>query len=592
VWQKLDPVAVGGTVFDIHVNHAGQIWLATGAGILRQDGQSWSHIGQGQPVPSIVALCSAPAEDEWWAASLSGHIAHTQNGGQSWELCWLDQVSAPVVCLVTSPRFSTNQTLLAGTNGAGILRSTDGGRRWYLSNFGLQDFTILDLATAPDWSRREILFAGSPGGIYRSSGGGRAWKHTGLEDIAVVALAVSQRFDRNGLVLAGSEGQGIFRSVDGGKSWQPARAGLAPNCSVNALLRYGCGEDEYWLAATGDGSLWQSDDEGQVWAEILAATEPGLTLAEGPGQLLAGLKDGGLLTSTDNGRSWLAASPLYGRGWQRLLTGQQDRLLAIAPPDGVWLSTDRGQSWSQTIAASPDSPVLAFAAVGNIWLAARPEGLWQRTEKTDWQLIMPTEEAPVAALAAGTPPKHPLWAATTDSQVWQSVDDGATWRPVASPSVGQQLLSFASTAPDSTLLIACLNSQRDELNLWRKLADGDHWEHWFNQALDQPYAQLVAHGERANQSWLIINREVWRHTKAGWQQIGSFDHPIRRAAVDSTGEKLHVLVGPDIMVLAGPDEQWLQVTLPADADPLVDLIVTENGRLGLLDLSGRLWLSA
>jgi photosystem II stability/assembly factor-like uncharacterized protein len=482
--------------------------------------------------------------------------------------------------------------LLAGTNGAGILRSTDGGRRWYLSNFGLRDFAILDLATAPDWSRREILFAGSPGGIYRSSGGGRAWKHAGLEDIAVVALAVSQHFDRNGLVLAGSEGHGIFRSVDGGKSWQTARVGLPPNCSVNALLRYGCGDDEHWLAATGDGSLWQSVDEGQLWAKILATTEPILTLAEGSGQLLAGLKDGGLLTSTDNGRSWPAVSPLYGRGWQRLLTGQQDCLLAVAPPDGVWLSTNRGQSWSQTMAASPDRPVLAFAAVGNIWLAARPEGLWQRTEEIDWRLVLPAEEAPVAALAAGTSPKQPLWAATTDCQLWQSADGGATWRPVASPCAGQQLLSFASVPLDSTLLLGCLNPRQDELNLWRKPAGGDHWEHWFSQTLDQPYAQLVAYGERANRSWLIINREVWRHTKAGWQQISSFDHAIRRAAVDSTGEKLHVLAGPDIMHRAGSGEPWLQVTLPAEADPLVDLIVSENGRLLLLDLSGRLWLSA
>jgi len=111
------------------------------------------------------------------------------DGGTSWALAWIDQVSELITCFAVSPRYGRDLTLLAGTAGAGILRSSGGGRRWQLSNFGLEEFTILALATAGDWSRRQVVFAGTADGVYRSSGGGRAWKAVGLRGLTVQCLA-------------------------------------------------------------------------------------------------------------------------------------------------------------------------------------------------------------------------------------------------------------------------------------------------------------------------------------------------------------------------------------------------------------------
>ena len=284
MWQKLALIAEGGSVFSIQTDQTGETWLATGAGILRQAKQGWEPIPQSQPLPSIVALCAEPGEKNRWAAGLTGELVRTRNRGQSWERCWLDHIDAPIVCFAVSPRYSSDSTLLAGTNGAGLLRSTDGGRRWLLSNFGLQNFTILALATATDWTRREVVFAGTLAGVYRSSGGGRAWKQAGLEGKVIQALAASPHFARNGLVLAGSDGDGIYRSADGGQSWQPVEGGLAPECTVNTLLVYQQEGQECWLAGTDDHCLWRSVDDGQTWTKHLTTGQPVLVLAGDSGK--------------------------------------------------------------------------------------------------------------------------------------------------------------------------------------------------------------------------------------------------------------------------------------------------------------------
>ncbi len=130
--------------------------------------------------------------------------------------------------------------MLAGTDGAGLLRSTDGGRYWRYSSFGLQDFSITALVAAPDWNNREVVFAATATGLYRSPNGGRAWKsaNRGLEGCIVLSIAPSPNFHEDGIVLVGTEADGIFRSSDGGFTWQPCPTGLKSEVeppTINAL---------------------------------------------------------------------------------------------------------------------------------------------------------------------------------------------------------------------------------------------------------------------------------------------------------------------------------------------------------------------
>ena len=136
----------------------------------------WRPVSGG---PAQVGLVAAPGTN-WWVAGLNGGLASTYNNGRTWWEPFIDGIDEPLTCIAASPRWATDRIMLAGTAGAGIIKTIDGGRRWLGTNFGLQDYTVLALAPATDWSRREIMFAGTLDGVYRSSGGGRAWKHVGL----------------------------------------------------------------------------------------------------------------------------------------------------------------------------------------------------------------------------------------------------------------------------------------------------------------------------------------------------------------------------------------------------------------------------
>ena len=245
------------------------------------------------------------AEGVHWIAGGQSALIRTTDDGASWGFCWLDGVQQIVACIAASPRFWADRAVLAGTLGAGVLRSTDGGRRWLLSNFGLQDFTILALATAGDWTRREVAFAGTLDGVYRSIGGGRAWKFAGLNGLAIQALAASKRYTETGLVMAGSEEAGLHRSTDGGRTWWPAGDEIGRTASINGLLCVATGDGEGWIAGTDGGSLWRSADAGDSWQLVREADHAVLALAAGlDAKLYAALGEGGLLASGDVGQTW------------------------------------------------------------------------------------------------------------------------------------------------------------------------------------------------------------------------------------------------------------------------------------------------
>ena len=293
-------------VWDVQANSSSDAWLITDLGIVARDRDGWQLI----PLPSDVIAMGGPgalgnAEGVHWIAGGQSALIRTTDDGALWGFCWLDGVQQIVACIAASPRFWADRAVLAGTLGAGVLRSTDGGRRWLLSNFGLQDFTILALATAGDWTRREVAFAGTLDGVYRSIGGGRAWKFAGLNGLAIQALAASRRYVETGLVMAGSEEAGLHRSTDGGRTWWPAGDEIGRTAGINGLLCVATGDGEGWIAGTDGGSLWRSADAGDSWQLVREADHAVLALAAGPdARLYAALGEGGLLASGDVGQTW------------------------------------------------------------------------------------------------------------------------------------------------------------------------------------------------------------------------------------------------------------------------------------------------
>ncbi|MEZ4633674.1 MAG: hypothetical protein R2873_06495 [Caldilineaceae bacterium] len=214
-------------------------------------------------------------------------VAYTADHGQNWQAAWTSGCHSAVLVMAADPNVAHSGVILAGTEGEGILRTTDRGGYWSPCNFGLRNYMVLSLAWAPlapqgQWPQREIVFAATEEGVYRSPNAGRGWRRAECPELVYQILAVSPNFHEDGVVMAGSEMDGLWRSADGGRSF--SRLASAPE-QVNAL----CAWDGGWLLSAAD-ELWHSAD-GVEWQPVTDSA-PVLVLRPGDGVILAGDEDG------------------------------------------------------------------------------------------------------------------------------------------------------------------------------------------------------------------------------------------------------------------------------------------------------------
>ena len=257
------------------------IWALGPEGLFRLVGDQLIAEPQPDPQPSC---CLYDGERLLVGGGTHGVAYTTADGG--WQAGWMDGVTHPVVCLAPDPDQMHSGLLLAGTSGGGVLRSTNWGRHWSVCNFGLFDFDVLALAWAPKqpagvWPPLQAVFAGTLGGVYRSPNGGRGWKQTATTPAPVLSLAISSSFHQGGAVLAGTEGAGLWRSDDGGFSFQ--RVPGAPEV-VNALIALPDG----WLLSDAERT-WRSQ-EGLTWSPLNAPAA--LTFLSTPNGVWAGGMEG------------------------------------------------------------------------------------------------------------------------------------------------------------------------------------------------------------------------------------------------------------------------------------------------------------
>jgi photosystem II stability/assembly factor-like uncharacterized protein len=226
--------------------------------------------------------------------------------------------------------------------------------------------------------------------------GFNAWSSNGPPDVSILSLAVDPLTP--GIVYAGSNGNGIFRSKDGGASWVPVNTGLT-NPIVGALAVHPFGTGIVY-AGTNGGGVFRSLDGGESWAPVNTGLGNGVVTALAinpvvPTTLYAGVTGQGVFKSVDGGESWAAIN--VG------LTNFVVTALAVNPVntnvvyvgttgDGVFRSFNAGGSW-----------------------AAASSGLVNTL---------------VSALAINPVTPAILYAGTTGGGVFRSADGGTSWAPV------------------------------------------------------------------------------------------------------------------------------------------------------------------
>jgi photosystem II stability/assembly factor-like uncharacterized protein len=259
-------------------------------------------------------------------------------------------------------------TLYLGTE-QGLFRSTDGADHWQRVPApldGLQIWSILLRPEAP-----EVILVGTcPARLFRSGDSGQTWDEPAVRirqecprilHTRVTTLVTDPAAP--GTVWAGVEIDGLFRSRDSGRSWQPVGTGLSSQ-DIHALVVVpGAGRPTCHLAAT-NNDLNQSTDGGETWQPLqIGRSLPWSycrALAQLPGRpevILLGSGDGppgaaGVVgRSTDGGQGWTAArmpGPANSTVWSFAVHPANADLVYAASVSGeLYRSTDGGASWEK-----------------------------------------------------------------------------------------------------------------------------------------------------------------------------------------------------------------------------------------------------
>jgi photosystem II stability/assembly factor-like uncharacterized protein len=280
-------------------------------------------------------------------------------------------------------------TYYFGATGGGVWKSTDGAMTWK-SVFDKQAVSSIgSLAVAP--SDPNIVYVGTGeacirgnishgDGVYKTVDGGKTWKNTGLHDSRAIGKVIVDPKNSDIVFVAAlghpfgpNTERGIFRTTDGGKTWQRVLykdentggidIAFDPNNShILFASLWEARRGPWFLSSGGPGSgLYRSNDDGNTWKRLEEHGLPkgpygriGVAVSSNSDRIYALIEahEGGLYRSDDGGETWQLVNDnrsFWQRAWYYMhiiADPQSPDTVYIANVD-FYKSTDGGHTFNK-----------------------------------------------------------------------------------------------------------------------------------------------------------------------------------------------------------------------------------------------------
>src|SRR5467141_2009243 len=336
-------------------------------------GLDWRMLGpfRGGRVGAVSGVPGQP--DAFYFGHVNGGVWKTIDAGRTWSPIFDDQPVASIGALAVAP--SAPDVIYVGSGestlrdsvgfGNGVYKSTDSGSTW--THLGLNDTQHIG-KIAVDPRDPNVVFVAAIGhlyaanperGVFRSRDGGRTWQEVLYKDANVGAVEVVIDPTDSRVVYAGlwntrrppwftyaptnGPGGGIYKSTDGGTTWQQLTTGLPPA---------GIGRTGIAVAPSNPRRVYAVVD---CLVPDPTAPAPPPPAPGRPAQPPAG--QGGVFRSDDAGTTWRRISAdqaLWGRGWyfEKIAVDPKNPDILYVPNVAVNRSRDGGATWD-VIRGSP-----------------------------------------------------------------------------------------------------------------------------------------------------------------------------------------------------------------------------------------------
>lgn len=288
----------------------GNEWFGPAVWTSMDLGETWTHSSEGlayaegeEPVASAWSL--APGHGGLYAGVQPAGLFHSTDGGKGWSHVqglrdhptrphW-NPGGAGLILHSLVPHPQDENRMWVGISSAGVFGTDDGGKTWEPRNKGTRADFFPEDQRYPEFGQcvhcvvlapgvDQLLYQQNHCGMYRSDDGGRSWEsiEEGLPSSFGFPTAAHPRDPKTVYMipLNGAElgrfvpdaRAAVWRTRDGGESWQDLRAGLPQENAYFGVLRQAMATDRLEPAGvyfgTGGGEFYASADEGETWAPV------------------------------------------------------------------------------------------------------------------------------------------------------------------------------------------------------------------------------------------------------------------------------------------------------------------------------------
>jgi len=411
-------------------------------------GWAWEPCGQEGGYFKDFAVHTDNSQIIYAGSDDSGGLWKTTDGGQLWELMtadWPDMTSWQIVLDPVNP----DVVYICDPYGRyGLLKSQDGGQSWEQITGGLSSIAsrmVSDLLIVSDGGDSLYISTGldregdppRPGdGIFVSVNGGQSWEPCGLQGETVLCLCRCG----DGALLAGIEGQGLYRSVNG-SAWSQVSS-IPAETSVWQLDS--C--DSVVVAAANPYGIYLSWDYGLTFEFSLNSMyTPDVSIARvSPETEIYACTFPGLVKYTSASGEWtdVVSPPLPVNLMLMGISTFGDSLLCGAfANSSIFISEDGAQSWA-VLPSSPAASYLTGLAVDpnnqdNIYAANlgsymasinMPCLSCSNDGGQSWQRLGPEAHALFVCYGSGS--SNNMYCGTFRDGAYKSVDGFSSWTAI------------------------------------------------------------------------------------------------------------------------------------------------------------------